>query len=149
MFRIYHARDGRFGSSSQMYWNLIWKSPGFVQFGVQSDPLWSQTYHPCLHSPELPDLPPIPTEADLDRCPDTWHGADNICYKKLPRTNYAGAKSECTEAGGTRLVGPSVDKDVLKELGYLIIHFNCHSYSILNYESYQHFIFASINDWFI
>ena len=23
------------------------KSPGFVQFGVQSDPLWSQTYHPC------------------------------------------------------------------------------------------------------
>ena len=35
-----------FGSSSQVYWNLIWKSPGFVQFGVQSDPLWSQTYHP-------------------------------------------------------------------------------------------------------
>ena len=34
--------------SSQMYWNLIWKSPGFVQFGVQSDPLWSQTYHPWL-----------------------------------------------------------------------------------------------------
>ena len=36
-----------FGSSSQMYWNLIWKSPGFVQLGVQSDQLWSQTYHPC------------------------------------------------------------------------------------------------------
>ena len=36
-----------FGSSSQMYWNLIWKSPGFVQFGVQSNLLWSQTYHPC------------------------------------------------------------------------------------------------------
>ena len=36
-----------FGSLSQMYLNLIWKSPGFVQFGVQSDPLWSQTYHPC------------------------------------------------------------------------------------------------------
>ena len=31
-----------------MYWNLIWKSPGFFQFGVQSDPLWSQTYHPCI-----------------------------------------------------------------------------------------------------
>ena len=31
-----------------MYWNLIWKSPGFVQFGVQSDPLWSQTYHTWL-----------------------------------------------------------------------------------------------------
>ena len=30
-----------------MYWNLIWKSPGFVQFWGQSDPLWSQTYHPC------------------------------------------------------------------------------------------------------
>ena len=36
-----------FGSMSQMYWYLIWKSPGFVQFGVQyDDPLWSQTYHP-------------------------------------------------------------------------------------------------------
>ena len=37
-----------FGSMSQMYWNLIWKSPGFGQFGVQSDPLWSQTYQPWL-----------------------------------------------------------------------------------------------------
>ena len=34
-------------SLSQMYWNLIWKSPGFVPFVVQSHPLWSQTYHPC------------------------------------------------------------------------------------------------------
>ena len=31
-----------------MYWNLIWKSPEFVQFWVQSDPIWRQTYHPCL-----------------------------------------------------------------------------------------------------
>ena len=31
----------------QMHWNLIWKSPGLVPFGVQSDPLSSQTYHPC------------------------------------------------------------------------------------------------------
>ena len=37
-----------------MYWNLIWKSPGFVQCGVQSDPLWSQTYNPC----------PVPRPAD-------------------------------------------------------------------------------------
>ena len=36
-----------------MYWNLIWKSPGFVQFGFQSDPLWSQTYHPCPRSEDL------------------------------------------------------------------------------------------------
>ena len=56
-----NTNDGRFGSkegqigpqigqirdsSSQMYWNLIWKNPGFVHFGIQSDPLWSQTYHP-------------------------------------------------------------------------------------------------------
>ena len=33
-------------SVSQSVWNLIWQSPGFVQFGVQSDPLWCQTYHP-------------------------------------------------------------------------------------------------------
>ena len=31
-----------------MHWNLIWKSHRFVQFGVQSDPLYSQTYHPWL-----------------------------------------------------------------------------------------------------
>ena len=29
----------------QMHWNLIWKSPGFIPFGGQSDPLLSQTYH--------------------------------------------------------------------------------------------------------
>ena len=34
--------------SRQMHWNLIWKSPGFVQFGVQSDPISSQTYHPWI-----------------------------------------------------------------------------------------------------
>ena len=28
------TRDGRFGSMNQMYWNLIWKSPGFVPFGA-------------------------------------------------------------------------------------------------------------------
>ena len=33
-------------SHAYFIWNLIWKSPGFVQFGVQFDPLWSQIYHP-------------------------------------------------------------------------------------------------------
>ena len=42
-----------FGSMSQMYWNLIWKSPGFVQFGVQSDPLWSLTYYPCVRLKQI------------------------------------------------------------------------------------------------
>ena len=51
-------KSGSFSNKSQYiwldelkskYWNLIWKSHGFVQFGVQSDPLWSQTYHPCVH----------------------------------------------------------------------------------------------------
>ena len=40
-------RDRRFGSIELNVLNLIWKSPGFVQFRVQSHPLWSQTYHPC------------------------------------------------------------------------------------------------------
>ena len=43
---LFRSDFSTFVSMSQMYWNLIWKSPGFVQFGVQSEPLWSQTYNP-------------------------------------------------------------------------------------------------------
>ena len=34
---IFRSDFSTFGSMSQMYWNLIWKSPGFVQFEVQSN----------------------------------------------------------------------------------------------------------------
>ena len=45
-----------FRSDFRTFWRTapkcpeIWseKSPGFVQFGVQSYPLWSQTYHLCV-----------------------------------------------------------------------------------------------------
>ena len=44
------------------------KSPGFVRFWAKSDPIWSQTWHPCAHfsphwtptlTPRIPDLAKI------------------------------------------------------------------------------------------
>ena len=59
------------------FWILIWRSPRFVPFGGQSDPLLSQAWDPCVTFCEMcslvhqfPPLPRFPADThtlDIDR----------------------------------------------------------------------------------
>ena len=56
-------------------------------------------------------------ELPTPKCQEGWLEKNNICYKKLMRANYWDAKSQCAEAGGSRLVENSVDAETLEQLG--------------------------------
>merc|ERR1712025_1201180 len=53
------------------------------------------------------------------RLEDGWTQTDNLCYKKLLKSNYNNAKSQCQEAGGDRLLADSDLGELdLKEMGF-------------------------------
>ena len=123
--------------SAKMYWNLIWKSPGFFPIWGQSDPLWAQIWHPLWASrqgmpTQWPSGPRTVTLHEL--CPwlsllrlfryevDCWH-SQTIRLSEWTTLQIWTATATCFTAVVRKLSGShSLPKPAQSRYAFVLIH---------------------------